>query len=300
MNIVVVGTIAFDDVVTDHGTVTDTPGGSTLYFSAAASLFAPVSIVGVLGDDFPLDELQFLKQRGVNTDCLEIIKGGRTFRWGGEYETDMNIRRTTNLEFNVFKDFNPVLNEQYRKSQYVFLGNINPELQLNVLGQVESPGFVGADTIECYIQDERDILIKVLKSVNLLMINDEEARLLTGEHNIFSAASALLNFGPEYVVVKKGEHGSILAAENELFVVPAYPVEKVIDPTGAGDSFAGGTMGYVAKANSINIQTIKSAVVYGGIVASYTVEEFSVNRLKNITMTEIEERLALFRSMTSF
>ncbi len=300
MNIVVVGTIAFDDVVTDHGTVTDIPGGSTLYFSAAASLFAPVSIVGVLGDDFPPEELQFLKQRGVNTDCLEIIKGGRTFRWGGEYETDMNIRRTTNLELNVFKDFNPVLDERSRKSEYVFLGNINPDLQLNVLRQVESPRFVGADTIECYIQDERDSLIEVLKRVNLLMVNDEEARLITGECNIITATKALLNFGPEYVVVKKGEHGSILAAENELFVVPAYPVEKVIDPTGAGDSFAGGTMGYIAKVNAINLQTIKSAVVYGGIVASYTVEDFSVNRLKNLSLAEIEERLTHFRSMTAF
>ena len=300
MNIVVVGTIAFDDVVTDHGTVTDIPGGSTLYFSAAASLFAPVSIVGVLGDDFPPEELQFLKQRGVNTDCLEIIKGGRTFRWGGEYETDMNIRRTTNLELNVFKDFNPVLDERSRKSEYVFLGNINPDLQLNVLRQVESPRFVGADTIECYIQDERDSLIEVLKRVNLLMVNDEEARLITGECNIITATKALLNFGPEYVVVKKGEHGSILAAENELFVVPAYPVEKVIDPTGAGDSFAGGTMGYIAKIDAINLRTIKSAVVYGGIVASYTVEEFSINRLKNLNMAEIEERLTHFRSMTAF
>lgn len=300
MNIIVVGTIAFDDVVTDHGTVTDIPGGSTLYFSAAASLFAPVNIVGVLGDDFPLEELHFLKQRGVNTDCLEIIKGGRTFRWGGEYETDMNIRKTTNLELNVFKDFNPVLDERSRKSEYVFLGNINPDLQLNVLRQVESPRFVGADTIECYIQDERDCLTEVLKRVNLLMVNDEEARLITGECNIINAAKALLRYGPEYVVVKKGEHGSILAAENELFVVPAYPVEKVIDPTGAGDSFAGGTMGYIAKINSIDLQTIKSAVVYGGIVASYTVEEFSVNRLKNLNMAEIEERLTHFRSMISF
>lgn len=300
MNIVVVGTIAFDDVVTDHGTVTDIPGGSTLYFSAAASLFAPVNIVGVLGDDFPLEELLFLKQRGVNTDCLEIIKGGRTFRWGGEYETDMNIRKTTNLELNVFKDFNPVLDERSRKSEYVFLGNINPELQLNVLRQVESPRFVGADTIECYIQDERDCLTEVLKRVNLLMVNDEEARLITGECNIITAAKALLNFGPEYVVVKKGEHGSILAAENELFIVPAFPVEKVIDPTGAGDSFAGGTMGYIAKVNVINLQTIKSAIVYGGIIASYTVEEFSVNRLKNLSMAEIDKRLTHFRAMTSF
>jgi len=300
MNIVVLGTIAFDDVVTDHSTVKNAPGGSAFYFSAAASLFTPVSLVGVVGDDFPQEEIQFLNKRGVNTDCLEIVKGGKTFKWGCEYETDMNKRNTTNLEINVFKDFNPVLNERCRKSKYVFLGNINPELQLSVMEQIESPIFMGADTIECYIKEKPDVLQIVLKRVNLLMINDEEARLLTGEHNIISASRALLKLGPEYVIVKKGEHGSILATKDELFIVPAYPIIDVIDPTGAGDSFAGGTIGHIAKMDSIDSQTIKSAVVYGGIVASFTVEEFGLNRLKNLTMVDIEERLALFRSITLF
>jgi len=300
MNIVALGTVAFDDIVTDHGTVINAPGGSAFYFSAAASVFAHVSVVGVVGDDFPRQEIQFLNKSGVNTDCLEIIKGGKTFKWGCKYETDMNKRSTTNLEINVFEDFNPVLNERCRKSEYVFLGNINPELQLSVMEQIESPRFIGVDTIECYIKDKPDILKMVLKRVNLLVINDEEARLLTGEHNIISASRALLKLGPEYVIVKKGEHGSILAMKDELFIVPAYPIVDVIDPTGAGDSFAGGTMGHIAKMNSIDSQTIKSAVVYGGIVASFTVEEFGLNRLKNLTMADIEERLALFRSITLF
>ncbi len=300
MSIVVLGTIAFDNIVTDHGTVKDAPGGSAFYFSIAASLFAPVSLVSVVGDDFLHEEIQFLERRGVDTECLEIIKGGKTFRWGGEYQTDMNKRCTTNLEFNVFKDFNPILNEQCQNSEYVFLGNINPELQLKVMEQIKSPRFVSADTIECYIKNNYDELKKVLKIINLLMINDEEARLITGEHNIISAARALLKMGPEYVILKKGEHGSILTTRDGLFIVPAYPIIDVIDPTGAGDTFAGGTIGYIAKMGTIDLQTIKSAIVYGGIIASFTVEEFGLNRLKNITMTDIEERLALFRSITLF
>ncbi len=300
MNAVVIGSIALDDIVTDHGTVTNAPGGSALYFSVAASLFAPVSIVGVVGEDFPGDELQFLKQRGVNIDNLEIIRGGRTFRWGGEYETDMNKRKTTNLELNVFKDFNPFLTEQCRTSKYVFLGNIDPELQLRVIEQIESPGFIGADTIECYIRDKRDVFIRVLERVDMLVINDEEARLLTGEHNIITASKALLKFGPKYSVVKKGEHGSILATRDEFFIVPGYPISDVIDTTGAGDSYAGGTMGYLAKMGSHDMKTVKSAVVYGSIVASFAVEEFGLSRLKNLTMIDVEERLALFRSITLY
>ncbi|MFC1651156.1 PfkB family carbohydrate kinase [Candidatus Latescibacterota bacterium] len=199
-----------------------------------------------------------------------------------------------------FTDFNPVLDEECRKSKYVFLGNITPELQLEVLKQVESPEFVGADTIECYIQDDRDMLLKVLENVNMLMVNDEEARLLTGEHNIITASKALMRLGLEYVIVKKGEHGSILVSKDDLYIFPAYPIDNVIDPTGAGDSYGGGAMGYIAKSNSIDIRTIKSAVVYGGIVASYTVEDFSIDRLKTLSMEEIEKRLELFRNITTF
>ena len=300
MSIVIIGSIAFDDVVTDHGSVKDAPGGSALYFSAAASIFAPVSVVGVVGDDFPDEELQFLKKRGVNTECLEIVEGGKTFRWGAQYEFDMNKRTTTNLEPNVFKDFHPVLNEECRNADYVFLGNIDPELQMKVIEQIESPRFIGADTIICYIQDKPDILKEVLQKVTMIVINDEEALLLTGKHSIIAAAKALLNFGPEYVIVKKGEHGSVLATNNELFIVPAYPVDTIIDPTGAGDSYAGAIIGYIAQKDSIDLQTIKNAIVYGGIVASFTVEEFGLNSLKNLNISNIEKRLAFFRSMVSF
>jgi len=263
-------------------------------------MFVPVNVVGVLGDDFPVDILEFLRGRGVNTNCLDIVEGGKTFRWGGEYETDMNIRKTTNLELNVFNDFNPVLDEECRKSKYVFLGNITPELQLEVLRQVESPEFVVADTIEVYIQNDREALLKVLDKVNMLMINDEEARLLTGEHNVITASKALMRFGLDYVIVKKGEHGSILVSKDDLFIFPAYPIDEVIDPTGAGDTYGGAAMGYIARANSIDIETIKSAAVYGGIVASYTVQDFSIDRMKTLTIDDIDKRLEIFRNITSF
>ncbi len=300
MSIVVIGSIAFDDVKTDHGSVTDAPGGSAMYFSASASIFAPVRLVGVVGDDFPPEELKFLEQRGVNTRCLEIVEGGKTFRWGGQYEADMNKRSTTNLELNVFENFDPVLDEECRNADYVFLGNIDPELQLRVVDQIKSPRFIGADTIECYIQDKPDIFKEVLKNVNMILINDEEALLLTGKHSIIAAARELLNFGPEYAVVKKGEHGSVLATKDDLFIVPAYPVDNVIDPTGAGDSYAGGIMGYIAQKDTVDAQTVKDAIVYGGIVASFTVEKFGLNRLKTLNISDIEKRLADFRSMTSF
>jgi sugar/nucleoside kinase (ribokinase family) len=300
MNIVIIGSVAFDDIVTHHGNIQNAPGGSALYFAAAASLFAHVDIVGVIGDDFPLEELDFLKERGVGTDCLEIIPQGKTFRWGGQYEKDMNKRVTTNLELNVFSSFNPKLNERCRKCDYVFLGNIDPDLQLKVLEQIDSPKLIGADTIECYILDKPISLKKVLKKVNLLVINDSEAQLLTGEHNVFVAAKSLLDFGPKYVVVKKGEHGSMLVTHDSLFVVPAYPIKQVIDPTGAGDTYAGALMGYCARTGVSDFQTLKSAVVYGGIVASFTVEAFSVNTVKNLTLIDIEKRLQYFRTITSF
>lgn len=300
MSIVVVGSVALDDVFTDHGALENIPGGSALYFSAAASLFVPVSMVGVIGDDFPFNELDFLKKRGVRIDDLKIIKGGKTFRWGGKYETDMNKRTTTNLELNVFENFTPVLDEKSRKAEYVFLGNINPELQLDVIKQIENPKFIGADTIECYIQNSPGILKQVLEKVNIVIFNDEEARLLTGEFNLIKAAKALLKFGPEYVIVKKGEHGSIFTSDQGLFLIPAFPVENVIDPTGAGDSFAGGVMGHISKTGKTDSANIRKAITYGGVTASFTVEEFGPNRLKNITFQDIEKRMEEFRSMTNF
>jgi sugar/nucleoside kinase (ribokinase family) len=300
MSIVVVGSIAFDDVITPQRTVRNALGGSALYFATAASLFTPVHIVGVVGDDFPLVELSFLKSRGVNIEGIQVVKEGKTFRWAGKYERDMNKRTTTCLELNVFENFHPVLPESCRKAHYVFLGNIDPDLQLEVLEQVESPEFAAADTIECYLEDKPDRFREVLKKIDLLFINDSEALLFTGKHSIIDAARALLDCGPGYVIVKKGEHGSLLVSHDIFFVVPAYPVENVIDPTGAGDCYAGGVMGYIAKMNDINPQTLKMAVVLGGLVASFLVEGFSFETLKGLVFGTVEERMKLFRSMISF
>ena len=300
MSIVVVGSIAFDDVVTQHKTVTNALGGSALYFATAASHFVPVYMVGVVGDDFPLGELDFLKERGVNLDGVEVVKGGATFRWGGEYESDMNKRRTTLLELNVFQDFNPVLSPEARKAPYVFLGNIDPDLQLKVFGQIDSPDFIAADTIECYLEDKPERFREVLKRIDLLFINDSEALLFTGEKSIVAAAKALLDEGPDYVIIKKGEHGSLLVSHDDFFVVPGYPVGNVIDPTGAGDSYAGGVMGYIAKKKSHDFATIKRAVVYGGIIGAVLVEGFSLDTLKTLTPEVLDDRMRRFRTMTSY
>jgi len=300
MSIVVVGSIAFDDVQTDHGAVKDAVGGSAIYFSAAASLFCPVNLVGVVGDDFPGEEIAFLNARGVNTDGLEIVKGGRTFRWSGVYETDMNNRQTTSLALNVFSGFNPVLNETCCKAGYVFLANIDPELQAQVLDQVKCPEFVALDTMECYILQKPEALRRVLRRIDLLFINDSEARLMTGIFNITAAARALLDMGPRYVVVKKGEHGSLLMSRDESFLVPAYPVENVVDPTGAGDSFAGGAMGYLAMTGAVDMTGLRRAVAYGGIVASFLVEGFSLDALRRLTREDVDRRLEHFRAMTWF
>ncbi len=300
MSIVVVGSIAFDDVQTSTGGVCDALGGSALYFSAAASLFSPVHLVGVVGEDFPPEELAFLNARGVNTEGLQVVKGGRTFRWSGVYETDMNKRRTTNLALNVFSEFNPVLSADCRKMRNVFLANIDPELQAHVLDQVECPEFVALDTMECYIGQKPEALRRVLKRVDLLFINDSEAQQLTGIPNLVEAAHALLDLGPRYAIVKKGEHGSLLASKEGIFTVPAYPVRNVVDPTGAGDSYAGGVMGYLAMTSRYDLPTLRKAVVYGGIVASYLVEGFSLNTLRTLTREDVDRRLDHFRTVTAF
>jgi len=300
MSIVVTGSIAIDDVVTAHRKVKSVPGGSALYFAAAASQFAHVRVIAVVGDDFPRGELEFLVERGVDISGIHTVRGGKTFRWAGEYELDMNKRTTTALELNVFKDFDPVLSGDSRKAPYVFLGNIHPELQLRVLDQVDSPLFTAADTIECYLEDKPGLFREVLRRIDLLFINDAEALLFTGEHNVIAAARSLLDCGPEYVIIKKGEHGSLLMSREALFVVPAFPVEQVVDPTGAGDSYAGGVMGFIASEGDHGWETIRKAVVHGGVVASFLVEGFSLDTLKNLTRERIEERVEAFRGMTAY
>ncbi len=296
--IVVTGSIAFDDVVTAHGAVRDVPGGSALYFAAAASLFTPVHVVSVVGGDFPAAEFDFLVARGVDTGGIRVIEDGRTFRWAAEYEPDMNRRRTTSIEHNVFGDFRPVLSDDHKTAPCLFIGNVPPEIQLAVLEQVPQPRFTAADTIECYIESGSGLFREVIRRVDLLFINDAEAMLLTGRHSALSAGRALLDEGPRYVIVKKGEHGSVLMSRDAVFVVPAYPLETVVDPTGAGDSYAGGVLGYAAEAGDYGWETLKRAVFHGGVVASFACEDFSLEGLRGLDRGMIAERMRVFTDMT--
>jgi sugar/nucleoside kinase (ribokinase family) len=279
--------------------VEDSLGGSALYFSAAASLFGPVNVVGVVGSDFDASKISFLKKRGVDLEGL-YMESGKTFRWGGRYYEDMNKRETLFTYLNVFERFQPRIPEHYRQSEYVFLANIDPELQLQVLDQIEKPKLVVLDTMNFWISGKRNELEKVLKRCDIIILNDEEAREITSEANLIKATKRILDYGPKSVIVKKGEHGAMLYHNGHFFFAPAFPLEKVIDPTGAGDSFAGGFMGYIAKTDKTDFATLKKAVIYGSTIASFNVEDFSFNRLKMLTMEEIEERVKAFKELTSF
>ena len=297
--IVVVGSIAYDSIETPSASREDTLGGSALYFSAAASNFSPVGMVGVVGDDYSINRIDFLRSRGVDTDGIEV-KEGKTFRWSGRYLDNMNIRETIDTQLNVFQDFKPVLPEHYRDAEYLFLGNINPELQLEVLTQVKNPKYVLLDTMNLWISTQREQLMQVLKKVNGVIINDEEALQLSGESHLIRAARAVSRMGPSHVIVKKGEHGAFQLHEDSLFFTPAYPTETVIDPTGAGDTFAGGLMGYLAKIDNNDEYTFRQALIYGTLMASFCVEGFSIDRLKNVQEGEIRRRFEEFKEMTVF
>ena len=299
MSLLVVGSIAYDTIETPTTKVEDSLGGSALYFSAAASLFSPVNVVGVVGSDFDASKISFLKKRGANLDGL-YMESGKTFRWGGRYFDDMNRRETLFTYLNVFERFQPVIPEHYKKSEFVFLANIDPELQLDVLNQINNPKLIVLDTMNFWISGKRKELEEVLKVVDIIVLNDEEAKELTGEMGLIKATKAIPAMGPKSVIVKKGEHGAMLYHENEFFFVPAFPLDSVVDPTGAGDSFAGGFMGYLAKTGQIDQATLKKAMVYGSTIASFNVEDFSFNRLENLTMKEIKERVKIFKKMTSF
>lgn len=299
MSILVVGSVAFDSVKTPHGEVTDAIGGSATYFSAAASFFAPVRLVAVVGQDFPIEALAFLDRRAVDLSGLEVMVG-RTFRWAGEYEANMNDRRTLDTQLNVFASFRPVLSDAHREMAYVFLANIDPELQSEVLQQVTEPRLVICDTMDFWITGKYEALLKTLARVDVLIINDGEARQLAREYNLFRAARRILGLGPRAVVVKRGEHGATLVTEDSYFAVPAYPVSSVTDPTGAGDSFAGGFVGYLAKTQDTSDAGLKRAMIHGSVMASFNVEDFSVRRLETLTPLEIEQRLGGFIEMLQF
>jgi sugar/nucleoside kinase (ribokinase family) len=299
MSILVVGSIALDTIETPHGNVEDSFGGSALYFSAAASFFAPVDIVGVVGKDFDFSEIDFLKERKVNFEGL-VAEDGKTFRWGGRYKRDMNQRDTLFTHLNVFQNFRPAIPARYRKDEFIFLANIAPELQLDVLAQIDKPRVSVLDTMNFWISGAREPLMRLIKKVDVLILNDEELLELTNLPNMFESAHSLLELGPRAVVIKKGAHGAVLVTPKEYFLSPAYPISKVIDPTGAGDSFAGGFLGYLATCNEVNERHLRLAVVYGTVTASFTVEDFSFNRLRNITRNDIERRVKLLREMTVF
>ncbi len=296
MSILVVGSIALDTVETPFGKVEDSPGGSALYFSAAASFFAPVNVVGVVGKDFDFEQIDFLRQRNVDLGGL-MVEDGLTFRWGGRYKKDMNRRVTLFTYLNVFEQFTPRIPPHYQDSTYIFLANIDPELQLKVLESVKNPRLTVLDTMNFWISGKREALEKVIQQVDVLIVNDEEIRELTGSVRLYSAASELLTRGPKALVIKKGEHGAILVTNEGYFFTPAYPVEHVLDPTGAGDTFAGGFLGYLAAQKEISHHHFKQAVIYGSTVASFVVEDFSFSRLKQITAEDVHQRASELKQM---
>lgn len=299
MSLLVVGSIALDTVQTPFGKTEDALGGSAVYFSAAASLFHPVQLVGVVGEDYPTDRLGFLAERGV--DLSEIVRAeGESFRWSGAYDYDLNTAITRETRLGVFADFKPQIPESFRDAQWVFLGNIDPELQWNVLDQVRSPRLVACDTMNYWIESKKDALVRLLSRVDVLLINDAEIRALSGDYNLVRAARWVQERGPRYVVVKKGEHGAMLFTPEMVFFTPGYPLEVVFDPTGAGDSFAGGFLGYLAQAGSTDPVEMRRAMVYGSALGSFAVERFSVDRLVDLRMDSVHERVAAFREMTAF
>jgi sugar/nucleoside kinase (ribokinase family) len=301
MTLLVIGSVAFDTIETPTAKRENVIGGSAPFFSYAASFFSSVQMVGVVGDDWPQEYTEMFRKKGVDTSGLEVVPGGKTFRWSGKYHENMNDRDTLDTQLNVFGNFQPKLPENFRRAQFVFLANGAPSTCLATLNQIQGADLVVADTMDLWINIARNDLDALLKRVDGLVLNDSEAKLLTGEPNTVIAAKKILNMGPKFVVVKKGEHGSIFVSEFETYLVPAFPTETVIDPTGAGDSFAGGMMGYIAsKGGILNSDIIKNALVYGTLVASFCVEGFGFDRYKEINRNEIDKRREQFQKMASF
>ena len=298
-DLAVVGSVALDSVTTPFGKVREVLGGSATYFSYAASFFTTVRLVATVGDDFPAEHLRLLKERGIDMTGLQTSRG-RTFRWVGEYGFDLNEARTIDTQLNVFADFKPMLPSSLKKTPFLFLANIAPELQLDVLRQMERPQLTALDTMNFWIQGRREALLRVLPEVDVLLVNDGEARQLVKEPNLIKAAREILTLGPRTVVVKRGEYGAVMVSNGQFFFVPAYPLESVFDPTGAGDAFAGGFMGYIAAQGVVDQATVRRAIVYGSVMASFTVEDFSLNRLARLSTAEIERRYAGFQELVRF
>jgi len=297
MSIVVVGSVFYDTIETPHGRAERQLGGSATHFALAASFFAPVRMVAAVGDDFGADALAVHRARGVDLEGVQR-RAGTTGRWTGRYHEDMNVRDTLDLDLGVFADFQPELPPSYRTAEYLFLGNIDPTLQENVLEQLARPAVVAADTMNHWIDNARPALEKLLRRVQILLINDEEARLLSGEHNLVRAARRILGMGPSSVLIKRGEYGVIHFSGDSVFAVPAFPLEDVFDPTGAGDAFAGGFLGSLARAGALGERNVRQAIVYGSVMGSFIVEDFGFERLSRLEAEDVERRYRQFLALT--
>ncbi len=301
MSLLVVGSLGIDTIETPFGRVENVLGGSATYISTAASYFVtPIRLVGVVGDDFPKEYIDFLESRDVDLEGLQIKTGAKTFRWGGRYHYDLNTRDTLFTELNCFEHFNPVIPDSYRKTTYVCLGNIDPVLQKRVLDQIAKPRLVVGDTMNFWIKGKNAELKETLKYMDILVVNESEVRQLTSEPNLIKAAKMIIAMGPKIVVIKKGEHGAVLVTEKTIFSAPAYPLEIINDPTGAGDAFAGGLIGWIARTDDLSEENIKRAVIYGSALASFCVERFSLERLKDLSYLEIQDRFREFRELSKF
>ena len=299
MSLLVVGSVALDSVETPFGKADNVLGGSGTFFSASASHLTPVQLVGVVGDDYPMDQLEPLKKRGVDMAGLEQAPG-ESFRWRGRYRHDLNSAETLETRLGVFSHFSPKVPAQFKNPDYVFLANIDPRLQLDVLRQVKRPKLVACDTMNFWIESRRPDIVELIKHVDLITLNDGEARQLTDCFNLVKAAQWIMARGPKMVIIKKGEHGAFLFKGSSIFFAPAYPLEEVFDPTGAGDSFAGGFMGYLARTGDLGDANLRRAIVYGSAMGSFAVEKFSVQRLLEITSDDITKRVAEFRQLVAF
>ena len=303
--VLIVGSVALDSVETPNGKIENALGGAATYGAVAASLFAPVHLVGVVGADFPDEHLQFLKERNIDLAGLQIVTGGDTFRWKGDYNEDLNQAVTHETHLGVFEHFEPKLPDHYRDAGFVFLANINPALQLQVLEQVRAPQLVLCDTMNLWINIAREDVLEVFGRVDIAVLNDGEAKMLTECDNVISAGRALKKLGPRHVIIKKGEHGALMFSsdengDEELFAAPSFPLDEVVDPTGAGDSFAGSLMGYLARSGDLSRENLCRAVVYGSVVASTTVQDFSLSALRNLSPQAVEERFQAVRAMSAF
>ena len=299
--LVIVGTVAFDAIETPFGKTDKILGGAATFIGLAASQFnVDGAIVSIVGGDFPKEDLKMLESKGMDISCLEVVEKGKTFFWSGKYHNDMNTRDTLITDLNVLADFNPVVPENYRDAEVVMLGNLHPLVQLGVIAQMNSPKLIVLDTMNFWMNSALEELMQVIAKVDVITINDEEARQLSGEYSLIKAAHKIMEMGPKYVVIKKGEHGALLFAEDDVFFAPALPLEEVFDPTGAGDTFAGGFTGYLAKTGDYSYDNMKNAIIVGSALASFCVEKFGPERLLNLSNKEVHQRLQQFKSLTQF